>query len=79
MHCTVTSPSPDPLLVSISKGKLSLTFLLCDQVLHNDICHAVPVGIPILVESVNCAKDKLVEGNGAILAAYYLWRRVLSI
>lgn len=45
--------------------------------LHDDICHAVSVGIPILVESVDCAEDELVEGNGAILAADHLYRREL--
>lgn len=43
-----------------------------DQVLHDDISHAIPVGIPVLVEPMDCAENKLVEGNGAILAAYHL-------
>lgn len=66
-------PAQSPPLLLVS------TFLLRDQVLHNDICHAVPIGIPILVEAVDCAEDKLVEGNGAVLAADHLQRRELSI
>lgn len=40
--------------------------------LHDDISHAIPVGIPVLVEPMDSTKNKLVEGNGAILAAYHL-------
>lgn len=40
--------------------------------LHNDISHAVPIGITVLVEPVNRAEDELIEGNSAVLAAHYL-------
>lgn len=58
---------------------MPLTFLLCDEVLHDDVCHAVPVGIPIFVEPMDCAEDELVEGDGAILAADHLCTGELSI
>lgn len=53
----------------------TLTFLLCDEVLDNDIRHAVSVGIAILVEAVNRAENKLVAGDGPILAAQHLDKR----
>lgn len=40
--------------------------------LHDDISHAIPVGIPVLVEPMDSTENKLVKGNGAILAAYDL-------
>jgi hypothetical protein len=58
---------------------LPLTFLLGNQVLHNDISHAVPIGITVLVKPMDCVEDQLVEANGAILAAYCLQGRGLSI
>ena len=51
------------------------TFLFSDEVLDNDISHVVSVSIAILVESVNCAEDKLVAGEGPILAAQHLDKR----
>lgn len=48
------------------------TFLFRNEVLDNNISHAVSIGIAILVEAVNCAEDKLVAGNGPILAAQHL-------
>lgn len=51
------------------------TFLFSDEVLDNDISHAVSVGIAILVEAVNCTEDKLVAGNSPILAAQHLDKR----
>lgn len=51
------------------------TFLLSDEVLDNDISHAVSVSIAILVEAVNCTEDKLVAGDGPILTAQHLGKR----
>lgn len=51
------------------------TFLFSDEMLNNDISHAVSVGIAIHVETVNCTEDKLVAGNGPILAAQHLLKR----
>lgn len=53
----------------------TLTFLLCDEVLDDDVRHAVSVGIAILVEAVNRAENKLVAGDGPILAAQHLDER----
>lgn len=51
------------------------TFLFSNEVLDNDISHAVSVCIAILVEAVNCAEDKLVAGDCPILAAQHLDKR----
>lgn len=50
----------------------SLTFLLSDEVLHNDVSHAVPVGISVLIEPMDCAEYQVVESDGAILATGHL-------
>lgn len=55
--------------------KQKCTFLFSDEVLDNDISHAVSISIAILVEAVNCAEDKLVACNGPILAAQHLDKR----
>lgn len=55
--------------------KQKCTFLFSDEVLDNDISHAVSVSIAILVEAVNCTEDKLVAGDGPILAAQHLDKR----
>lgn len=67
-----SQPNPLPSVWRAEGLYLPFTFLLSDQVLHNDISHAIPVRIPILVEPMDSAENKLVEGNGAILAAYHL-------
>lgn len=59
--------------------QLTRTSLIGDQVLHNDIRHAIPVGVAVLVEPVHCAENQLVEGNGAILAAHHLRRASVSV
>lgn len=48
------------------------TFFFSDEMLDNDISHAVSIRIAILVEAVNCIEDKLVAGDGPILAAQHL-------
>ena len=80
--CPVSSPVDLPLFPASSgqRGRTYLlTFLLGDQVLHNDIGHAIPVGVAVLVEPMDCAENQLVEGNGAILAAHHLRRTSLSV
>lgn len=72
-------PAPLPSIWGAEGPQLTRTFLLGDQVLHNDIRHAIPVGIAVLVEPVHCAENQLVEGNGAILAAHHLWRASVSV
>lgn len=66
--------------VIYSKSNLELlkhkfTFLFSDEVLDDDIRHAVPVSIAILVEAVNRTENKLVAGDGPILAAQHLGKR----
>ena len=51
------------------------TFLLSDEVLDDDVSHAVSISITILVEAMNSAEGKLVAGNGPILAAQHLDKR----
>lgn len=51
------------------------TFLFGDEVLDNDIGHAVSVSIAVFVKAMNRAEDELEEGNGPILAAQHLDRR----
>lgn len=60
---------------NITLLKQKCTFLFSDEVLDNDISHAVSISIAILVEAVNCAEDKLVAGDGPILAAQHLDKR----
>lgn len=72
-------PAPLPSIWWAEGPYPPLTFLLGDQVLHNDISHAIPVGVAVLVEPVDCAENQLVEGNGAILAAHHLRRTSLSV
>lgn len=50
------------------------TFLFSDEVLDDDIGHAVSVGIAVLVQAVHRAEDELEEGYGPILAAQNLNR-----
>lgn len=65
-----------PLQTQFSSCKSkTLTFLLCDEVLDDDVRHAVSVGIAVLVEAVNRAENKLVAGDGPILAAQHLDKR----
>lgn len=45
------------------------TFLLGDEVLHDDVGHTVPVGVAVLVQAMNRAEDELEEGDGAVLTA----------
>ena len=40
--------------------------------LNDDVGHAVSVSVAIFVQAVNCAEDKLVAGDGPILAAQHL-------
>lgn len=61
--------------LNILELKQKCTFLFSDEVLDNDISHAVPISVAILVEAVNCAEDKLVAGDGPILAGQHLKRR----
>lgn len=51
------------------------TFLFSDEMLNNDISHTVSISIAIFVKAVNCAKDKLIAGDGPILAAQHLDKR----
>lgn len=67
-----SQPTPLPKGWRAEGPYLPFTFLLGDQVLHDDISHAIPVSIPVLVEPMDSTENKLVEGNGAILAAYHL-------
>lgn len=60
--------------ISSCKSK-TFTFLFGDEVLDDDVCHAVSVGVAILVEAVNRAENKLVAGDGPILAAQHLVER----
>lgn len=60
---------------NIALSKQKCTFLLSDEVLDNDISHAVSISIAILVEAMNCTEDKLVAGDGPILAAQHLDKR----
>ena len=53
-------------------GESVSTFLLGDEVLNNDVSHAVSEGVAILVQAVNRAEDQLKEGNGAVLTAHHL-------
>lgn len=46
--------------------------MLCDQMLDDDVSHAVPISIAILVEAVNCTESKLIASNGPILTAQHL-------
>lgn len=48
------------------------TFFFSDEVLDNDISHAVSISVAILVEAVNCIEDKLIAGDGPVLAAQHL-------
>lgn len=70
---------PSPRHLAAEGPCLPLTFLLGDQVLHDDVGHAIPVGVAVLVEPVDCAENQLVEGDGAILAAHHLQRTSLSV
>lgn len=46
-----------------------LTLLLSDEVLYDDVGHAVSVGIAVLIQAMNRAEDQLEEGDGAVLTA----------
>jgi len=51
------------------------TFLLRDEVLHDDVGHAVSVRVAVFVEAVHCTEDELVAGDGPVLAAQHLDKR----
>lgn len=69
-------PNRSSVINLISEQKC--TFFLSDEVLDNDVSHAVSISIAILVEAVNRTEDKLVAGDGPILAAQHLDRRQQS-
>ena len=46
-----------------------LTFLVCDEVLYDDVGHVVSVGVPVFVQPVYCAEDELVVGYRTVLTA----------
>lgn len=51
---------------------IASTFLLSDEVLDNDISHAISVGVAVLIETVHCAENQLEEGYSAILTTHHL-------
>lgn len=53
-------------------GKCGITFLLCDEVLDNNIGHIVPVGVAVFIEAVDSAENQLVEGDCSILTPHCL-------
>lgn len=67
-----SQPTPLPQVWRAEGPYLPFTFLVSDQVLHDDVSHAIPVRIPVLIEPMDSAENQLVEGNGAILAAHHL-------
>lgn len=52
--------------------KCGITLLLRDEVLDNNIGHAVPVGVAILIEAMDSAENQLVEGDCSILTPHCL-------
>lgn len=52
--------------------KCEITFLLSDEVLDNNIGHAVSVSIAIFIKAMNSAENQLIEGYCSILASYCL-------
>mmetsp|Transcript_33875 Transcript_33875/g.46913 ORF Transcript_33875/g.46913 Transcript_33875/m.46913 type:complete len:244 (-) Transcript_33875:493-1224(-) len=44
--------------------------LLSNEMLDDDVCHEVAVGVAVLVEAVHRGEDELVHGDGAILASH---------
>lgn len=74
-HLNLQSIKPECFELNSLFLKQKCTFLFGNEVLHDDISHAVSVCIAILVEAVNCTEDKLVAGNGSILAAKHLDKR----
>lgn len=76
MRCFFSPGKVQPLQSQFSSCRSkTLTFLLCDEVLDNDVGHAVSVGVAVLVEAVNRAENQPVAGDGPILAAQHLDRR----
>lgn len=53
----------------------NFTFLLGDEVLHDDVRHAVSIGVTVFIEAMNCREVKLVAEDGPILAAAHLDKR----
>jgi len=50
----------------------AVTFLFRDEVLDNNISHAVSVSIAIFVKAMNSAENQLIKGYCSILAAHCL-------
>ena len=46
-----------------------LTFLVCDEMLYDDVGHVVSVGVPVFVQPVYRAEDELVVGYRTVLTA----------
>lgn len=58
--------------------KCEITFLFSDEVLDNNISHAVSVSIAIFIKAMNSAENQLIKGYCSILASYCLnTRRIL--
>ncbi len=53
----------------IESDDFLVTFLLSDEVLDDDVGHAVSVGVAVLIQAVDRAEDQLEEGDGAVLTA----------
>lgn len=53
-------------------GSYRSTFLLGDEVLDDDISHAVSVGVAVLIQPVHCAENQLEERYSAILTTHNL-------
>lgn len=52
--------------------KCEITFLFSDEVLDNNISHAVSVSIAVFIKSMNSAENQLIKGYCSILAPYCL-------
>lgn len=52
--------------------KCGITFLFRDEMLDNNVGHAVPVGVAIFIEAMDSAEYQLVEGDCSILTSYGL-------
>ena len=59
-------------MVSIEWLSVLATFLIGDEMLYDYVGHVVSEGIPVLVQTVYCAEDQLVEGYSSILTAHRL-------
>ena len=51
---------------------VAFTFLVCDEVLYDDVGHVVPVGITVLVQAVHRAEDQLVVRDRTVLTPHSL-------